>query len=196
MRDGEQKGGDDPVHRARGLIPLLNDAAPRIEAERQMPADVLEALHTERMFRVMLPKTLGGDEASLKTFSEVIEALAQGDASAAWVVSQGGGCAMGASFLQADAAKRWFGKADAALAWGAGIAGKAVEVDGGYRVTGTWAFASGSRHAQRTAAAGSGSGAFSDPPSIAPSPLSTPPLPPITPGPGTWTRSASHLWAG
>jgi len=147
MRDGEQLGDGDPVQRARALIPLLNDAASRIEAAREMPADVLAALHAARMFRVMLPESLGGDEASLKTFSEVIEALSMGDASAAWVVSQGGGCAMGASFLQAQAAERWFGPADAALAWGAGIAGKAVEVNGGYRVTGTWAFASGSRHA-------------------------------------------------
>lgn len=147
MRNGEYADGGDPVQRARSLIPLLNDAAPRIEAAREMPSDVLAAMHDARMFRVMLPKTLGGDEAPLRTFSEVVEALAMGDASAAWVVSQGGGCAMGASFLQAEAAERWFGPADAALAWGAGIAGKAIEVDGGYRVTGTWTFASGSRHA-------------------------------------------------
>ena len=46
-----------------------------------------------------------------------------------------------------DVAKRLFGPDDAVLAWGAGIQGKAVAVDGGYRVTGKWAFASGSRHA-------------------------------------------------
>jgi alkylation response protein AidB-like acyl-CoA dehydrogenase len=46
-----------------------------------------------------------------------------------------------------DDARRWFGAPNAVLAWGAGIQGKAVAVEGGYRVTGTWTFASGSRHA-------------------------------------------------
>lgn len=147
MRDGDAPLDGDPVQRARALIPLLNDAAPRIESEQEMPADVLAALHKARMFRVMLPKSLGGDEANIRTFSQVIEALAEGDASAAWVVSQGGGCAMGAAFLCSDAAKRWFGPDDAALAWGAGIQGRAIEADGGYALTGTWSFASGSRHA-------------------------------------------------
>ncbi len=147
MRHGEHSESGDAVQRAEALAPLLDAAAARIEAEREMPADIMEALHKAKMFRVMLPKSLGGDEASLKTFSQVIETLARGDASAAWVVSQGGGCAMGASFLSTETAERWFGPADAALAWGAGIQGRAVEVEGGYNVKGRWTFASGSRHA-------------------------------------------------
>jgi indole-3-acetate monooxygenase len=42
---------------------------------------------------------------------------------------------------------RIFSPANAVLAWGAGIQGKAIECDGGYRVTGKWSFSSGSRHA-------------------------------------------------
>src|SRR5690606_38832173 len=46
-----------------------------------------------------------------------------------------------------EAARRLFGPADAVLAWGAGIQGKAVAVDGGYKVTGRWTFASGCANA-------------------------------------------------
>lgn len=137
----------DARRRAEALVGLLDDAAPRIEAAREMPPDVLAALHEARMFRLLLPRALGGDELDLRAHVETLEILARGDASTAWVVSQGAGCAMGAAFLKPDAARRWFGAPEAALAWGAGIQGKATRVAGGYRVTGKWTFASGSRHA-------------------------------------------------
>jgi len=136
-----------PQERAAALIPILDAAAPRIEAERKMPSDVLAAMHDAGIFRVLLPKSVGGDEADLVTFAETIETIAQGDASAAWVSGQGGGCALSAAFLKPQARKKWFGPKNAVLAWGAGIQGKAVKIDGGYRVSGRWMFNSGSRHA-------------------------------------------------
>ncbi|MEZ5852277.1 MAG: acyl-CoA dehydrogenase family protein [Hyphomicrobiaceae bacterium] len=137
----------DVVARARSVLQLLKDAAPRIEAARALPHDVIEALHEARLFRLLLPRSLGGDELDLRTHAEILELIASADASTAWVMSQGAGCAMGASYLSGEAARRWFAPANAVLAWGAGLQGKAVAVDGGYRVTGTWTFASGSRHA-------------------------------------------------
>lgn len=137
----------DAPKRAAGVIGLLDAAAPRIEAARELPPDVLAAMHGARLFRLLLPKSLGGDELDLATHARVIETIARGDASAAWVAGQGAGCAMAAAYLQPEAARRWFGAPDAVLAWGAGIQGEAVRVDGGYRVTGRWMFNSGSRHA-------------------------------------------------
>jgi alkylation response protein AidB-like acyl-CoA dehydrogenase len=139
--------GSDPLERARSVVPLVQAAAPRIEAARELPADVLEALHEQRLFRLLLPRSLGGDELDLRTHAKVLETIASADASIAWVISQGAGCAMAAAFLSEEAAERWFGPRNAVLAWGAGLQGKATAVDGGYRVTGTWTFASGSRHA-------------------------------------------------
>jgi len=144
---GPATGGERASARAAGLIGTLDAAAARIDAARELPADVLAEMHAARIFRVLLPRSVGGDEATLTEFAETIENLAIGDASAAWVASQGGGCALAAAFLSEEAAERWFGPPDAVLAWGAGIQGKAVRVEGGYRVTGTWTFASGSRHA-------------------------------------------------
>ncbi len=137
----------DAMTRARGITQILTAGASRIEAARELPQDILKAMHDARMFRLLLPKSLGGDELDLKTHSEVIELIATADASTAWVMGQGAGCAMAAGYLDAPVAKRLFGPANAVLAWGAGIQGKAVAVKGGYQVTGTWTFASGSRHA-------------------------------------------------
>ena len=137
----------DPLERARGVIEVLRAAAPRIEAARLIPPDVLERLHDARMFRLLLPRTLGGDELPLKQHAQVMETIASADASVAWCMGQGSGCAMSSAFLREDVAKRLFGPRDAVLAWGAGIQGKAVAVDGGYRVTGKWTFASGCANA-------------------------------------------------
>ncbi len=140
-------GPSDAIHRARGIVELLRSSAQRIEAERALPADVIAALHEARLFRLLLPRSLGGDELHLKSLAQVIEVVAKADASTAWCMGQGAGCALAAAFLKPDVAKRLFGPADAALAWGAGITGKAVATEGGYMVSGKWMFASGCANA-------------------------------------------------
>ena len=137
----------DAVARAHGVAELLEASADRIEAQRALPADIVAALHEARLFRLLLPRTLGGDELHLKRLAEVIEVIAGADASTAWCLGQGAGCAMAAAYLKPEVARRLFGPADAVLAWGAGIQGKATAVDGGYRVTGKWTFASGCANA-------------------------------------------------
>jgi indole-3-acetate monooxygenase len=137
----------DAVARAVALAPHLRNAAPQIEAARSLPPEVVDALHSARMFRLLLPRTIGGDELDLKTLAQTMEAIARADASTAWCVGQASGCAIASAFLKPDVNRRLFGPADAVLAWGAGIAGKMVACDGGYRITGKWMFASGSANA-------------------------------------------------
>jgi indole-3-acetate monooxygenase len=137
----------DPVARAHSVAQTLRAAANRIEAERALPADVVAALHKAKLFRLMLPRSLGGDEAHLKTLARTIEVIAEADASTAWCLGQAAGCAMSAAYLKPEVARRLFGPADAVLAWGAGIQGRAIAVDGGYRVSGKWTFASGCANA-------------------------------------------------
>lgn len=134
------------VSRARALIPAIEAAAPRIEAERRLPADVLAQLVDGGFFRLLLPRTLGGNEMEPAIFAEVVEALARGDGSVAWCVAQACGCSMAAAYLAPAAAAEIFGPADSVVAWGPGR-GEAIAVSGGYLVTGEWNFASGSHHA-------------------------------------------------
>jgi alkylation response protein AidB-like acyl-CoA dehydrogenase len=137
----------DWITRARALTPLLDAAAPRIEAAKALPPDVVDAMHEAKLFRMLLPRVLGGAEADLATFFQVVHAIAEGDASAAWCLSQSSGCAFAAAYLDAATAKEIFGDARAVLAWGfpAGPC-RATPVDGGWKVTGTWGFGSGNRH--------------------------------------------------
>ena len=75
------------------------------------------------------------------------ESIATADASTAWCLGQALGCAMSAAFLDERPARQVFAPRNAVLAWGAGNEGKAVVTKGGYRITGTWRFASGGKHA-------------------------------------------------
>jgi indole-3-acetate monooxygenase len=132
---------------ARALIPLLQSAAARIDAGRELPTDVLDAMHEARLFKLLLPRAYGGFELKPVEYIQCVEAIARGDASAAWCMNQGSGCTMAAAYVGSDVAWEVFGGPRDVLAWGQGPGAKAVRTEGGWRVTGSWTFASGSRHA-------------------------------------------------
>ena len=135
------------IARARGMIPLLQSAADRIDAANQLPPDVLDAMFDAGMFKLLLPREIGGLELPPIDFIQCVEAIAEGDASAAWCMNQGSGCSMAAAYMAPEVARQiWGGKRDV-VAWGQGPNAKAIRTTGGWRITGTWSFASGSRHA-------------------------------------------------
>ncbi len=136
------------IARAEALRPEIEAASNDIEKHRRLPPALLDKLHEAQLFRLLLPRSSNGVETDPVTFFHVIETLARGDASTAWCVSQGGGCAMSAAYLDLPVANEIFGNDPrAVLAWGPGPKVKAIETEGGYRVTGVWSFASGGRHA-------------------------------------------------
>src|ERR1700758_2491816 len=110
----------DHIARARTLTPLLAAAAPRIDAARELPRDVLDAMHAASMFRLLVPRSLGGSELDPVTYVQCVEAIAAGDASVAWCMNQGSGCSMSAGYLQPDVACEVFGGERDVLAWGMG----------------------------------------------------------------------------
>src|SRR5215813_8888175 len=144
----ELAGDRRVVARAEAVRPVVAAAADEIERDRRLPPAILDKLHEAELFRLLLPRSAKGIETDPVTFFHVIETIAQADASTAWCLSQAGGCAMSAAYLDLPVAHAIFGDDPrAVLAWGPGPRVKAVECEGGYRVTGVWAFASGGRHA-------------------------------------------------
>jgi alkylation response protein AidB-like acyl-CoA dehydrogenase len=143
----------DCIARASELAPLIAAHSDRIERERKLSPEVLSALHDARLFRMLLPRSCDGEEVAPAVFMQVIEEIAKADASTAWCLAQGSGSSMAASYVGPKAAREFFGDPRAVLASGpAGPDAKAVVADGGYRVTGSWAFASGINHATVLAA--------------------------------------------
>jgi len=134
------------VERARALAPVITRDADEIERTRRLTGPVVSALIENGLYRALLPQSLGGAEAPPEVFMQVLEEIAKADASTAWCLGQCAVCAMTAAYLDKDAANEIFNTAPGILAWGA-IANEVHVVPGGYRITGRWDFASGSRQA-------------------------------------------------
>jgi alkylation response protein AidB-like acyl-CoA dehydrogenase len=145
-RTGVEPPAIDYIQRARDLAPLIAASADAIEHRRELPEALRTALIERGLFRLLLPRWLGGAELLPATFVQVIEEIAKADASAAWCLNQTAGCSMSAAYLEPEAAREIFGGPRGILAWGPGP-GEARVVKGGYRVTATFSFASGSHDA-------------------------------------------------
>jgi alkylation response protein AidB-like acyl-CoA dehydrogenase len=137
----------DYIRRAREFAPELAAAADEIERRRELPEAIRSALIERGFFRLLLPRSLGGAELLPVPFVQIIEEIAKADASAAWCLNQTAGCSMTAAYLEPEAAREIFAAPHGILAWGPGP-GKARIAPGGYYLTATFSFASGSHDAR------------------------------------------------
>src|SRR5262245_28960499 len=137
-----------PQERARAVQPVLDKDGPEMDRRRELTQDVVDALAQQDLLRMLLPKSMGGQEVNLVDYSNACEALAWADASTAWFVNQSNvSMATSAASMPHETAAKIFEGPYAGLAWGARHdKSKAIRVEGGYRLTGTWSFASGGRH--------------------------------------------------
>ncbi len=135
------------LERARHLGPMIAASAEAIEDRRELPEPLVEALAERGLFRLLLPRSLGGAELPPAAYVPVVEEIARHDASVAWCLGQACGCTMTAAYLAPEVAREIFGGPRGIVAWGPPGPAEARMAPGGYRLTGTWSFASGSHHA-------------------------------------------------
>ena len=129
---------------AHSLEPLIREHAEALE-EGRFPPPLVDALHEAGVFRAMLPHELAGLEAEPVEWLRLIEELSRINASVGWNAFIQSG--IGLTFLDPETFERFRerGGGRLILAMNLGrMAGKAVRVEGGYRVSGRWPFASGS----------------------------------------------------
>jgi len=136
------------VESARLLTPLLAQHSAQAEAERRPPETVMDALRDSRILDLMTPAEFGGLELDIDTFVDVGLALAEGDTSMGWLtgfyIMHNWMFAQFPREFQAEVFKSApYCLAPAAVA----PSGTAVPVDGGFRVSGRWSFATGIAHA-------------------------------------------------
>ncbi|HEX5946249.1 MAG TPA: acyl-CoA dehydrogenase family protein [Acidimicrobiales bacterium] len=131
----------------RELAPVIATRAGDIEAARRLPRDLLDDLVAAGCFRMLRPTSHGGMGLGLASGMRVIEELSRADASVAWTVGIGSAGWLDLVDLPRRTFDAIFGEnPDAIVAGAVNPTGTAVPVDGGYRISGRWAFASGCEH--------------------------------------------------
>jgi indole-3-acetate monooxygenase len=149
MTLGSQLSARSPLaERARALVPLLDEHAAYADEHGRIADPVVAMLHDEGLFTMWVPKELGGAELDAVHSLEVLEDLSYGDASAGWVVMAA--ClsiGTAGAFLSDEAAHALFDDGRRPVIAGQGTRpGVAVPDDDGFRVSGSWSFASGLKH--------------------------------------------------
>ena len=142
-----------PLEAARELAPLIRASADEIDAARELPRPLFNAIADAGMFHLAVPRAIGGPEIDYPTFVQVMEELGKADASTAWAVNQGATFGTFAALMAQDVARTiWIDTPRSVVANSPGPSAKAIVVPGGYRVTGRQPFSTGCRHASWIAA--------------------------------------------
>jgi alkylation response protein AidB-like acyl-CoA dehydrogenase len=139
----------DLPERAKRVAELANEHADYGDKNGRLAEPVVDALHREGLFGMWTPKSVkGGAELDPLSSLEVIANLAYGDPSTGWVLMAAAlAIGTGAAYLEDAAVKQLFGGQRLPVIAGQGTRpGTAVPEKGGFRLSGSWSFASGIKH--------------------------------------------------
>src|SRR5687768_7656250 len=129
------------------IKPVLEESRQESEQERRLSGAVVNAMRDAGLLRLWVPKEYGGRDVDLPVFMKTVERLSQIDSAAGWVFSTGAAGALLTAFLPEETAKELYKNGPDTVFPGASAPnGRAVPVDGGFKVTGRWPLASGAQH--------------------------------------------------
>ena len=126
---------------------VVREAAEQTERARQVSPEIVSRMRDAGLFRIMQPAIYGGYEYGFEVLVRVVSEIGAGCGSAGWLFSLGIVHQWLLSTFPKQAQDEYFADPDA-LAFGSyAPTGKVSSADGGYRLSGKWAFTSGCDHA-------------------------------------------------
>ena len=138
---------------SREMASRAAEAADRIDDERRLPPELAANMADEGLFRLLVPRSLGGHELDFLDYLAIVHVFARADGSTAWCVNQNNVFATDAVRMPVETAREIWADPRAVISNGPHTPSTvAVPAQGGYRVTGRWNFSSGIRHASWVAA--------------------------------------------
>jgi indole-3-acetate monooxygenase len=133
---------------AGGLHELVDAHGAENDREGRIAEPVVEALYASGAISVFTPKELGGAEMTPRQSMDLFRTLSHADPSTGWVtMALGMATGLAGAFFDRDTAEELFATPRLGIAGQGTRPGRAVPVDGGHLISGSWAFASGIKHA-------------------------------------------------
>jgi alkylation response protein AidB-like acyl-CoA dehydrogenase len=143
------------LDRARSLEPLVKEHRDEAEFDRHLPAVLSDAMRERGLFCLWLPQSLGGPQLPIEIVVQVMEELSRQDGAVGWNSMISTNHSILWSHLKHDVAASMTESGRNIIAGTIGGGGDrnapgggvATKVEGGYRITGKWGYASGCHHA-------------------------------------------------
>jgi 3-hydroxy-9,10-secoandrosta-1,3,5(10)-triene-9,17-dione monooxygenase len=135
---------EEMVQRARDMVPTLRERQTHAEEIGRLPDETSREFIEAGFYRILQPRRFGGYEFDLPTFTRVAIELARGCPASGWTYTLTAGHAHILAALWSEEGQiDIFGEDGEVRMPGRFRPGTAIEVDGGYRVSGTWDYVSG-----------------------------------------------------
>ena len=131
----------------QAVLARIAGAGDAIERERQIPQDVIDAMVDQGLFRLLVPRSVGGLEIDYLDYLAIVQAIATADGSTAWCFNQNNILGTMASLMPEALAQEIWSDSRSILCNGPPQHATFTKADGGYSISGRWNFSSGSRHA-------------------------------------------------
>jgi alkylation response protein AidB-like acyl-CoA dehydrogenase len=134
-----------PVQAAAALRPVIRAYHDELEREQRLPKALVERFHAAGFYRLVRPRELGGLQADPLTYLRTVELLSEGSGSVGWNLCNNNIAQLVTLGLPDAGIREIYGPGGDVAVAGTAVqgGGRAVPVDGGYRVTGRWPFGTG-----------------------------------------------------
>ena len=134
------------IDAVRALVPRIRAAADEIEAGRRVPRAIVDGMIDAGLFRLCVPRSLGGLEAHPRELVDAFATIAAADGSTGWCAMIGANSGLVSAYLPEPLAREIYGDPRAVTGGVFAPFGTATPAGDGWRVSGRWPFASGSEH--------------------------------------------------
>ncbi len=133
------------IARAEALLPRLRERAAEAEKNRRLSDETVAEFRAAEFHKILQPKQFGGLDLGIDTAAQCIRTLASGCGSSGWIANLFIVHNFQMGLFPLEAQQEYWAAGDDALCSTVSFAprSEAVQVDGGYRVSGHWKFSSG-----------------------------------------------------
>ena len=143
----ERTGGRWADEVAAVLAPVVAGRHDEIDRLGRLPDDVVAAMHRSGLFRTWIPDEFGGRDSTVAEGLELIEEVSRLDSATGWVTMIDITTTCLAGSIGHDAAREVFSDPSVVAGGTTAPTGRAVDTDGGLRLSGEWGWGSGIHNA-------------------------------------------------